>query len=158
MKETLIYNSPFTPLEITVDDDCLLRLEVCERSVEGIHENRSPLMHEVVSQLDAYFEGRLHSFDLPFRLQGTDFQKKVWTALCNIPFGTTCSYGELATNIGHHNAMRAVGGACHCNHILLVVPCHRVIGANGALVGFGAGLSLKRELLEMEARYLDTHS
>lgn len=103
-------------------------------------------------QLEAYFAGELKDFDLPLAAQGTDFQKKVWAALCGIPYGQTISYGELARRIGQPMASRAVGLANGQNPISIIVPCHRVIGANGTLTGYGGGLSRKQWLLAHESQ------
>ncbi len=103
-----------------------------------------------VEQLAAYFAGNLRKFDLPLILQGTPFQKRAWTELTKIPFGTIVSYGELARRLGNPNASRAVGLANGKNPIAIIVPCHRVIGSNGSLTGFGGGLPRKQYLLEME--------
>ncbi|HEY0636632.1 MAG TPA: methylated-DNA--[protein]-cysteine S-methyltransferase [Pseudonocardiaceae bacterium] len=103
-------------------------------------------------QLTAYFDGRLTEFDLPLALAGTEFQRRVWTALCDIPFGETTSYGELAERLGRPTASRAVGLANGKNPISIVVPCHRVVGSGGALTGYGGGLPRKRQLLDHERR------
>jgi methylated-DNA-[protein]-cysteine S-methyltransferase len=102
------------------------------------------------AQLDAYFAAEITSFDLPLSPQGTPFQQRVWAALRDIPFGETTSYGELARRIGDPKAVRAVGAANGRNPLPLVVPCHRVIGADGSLVGFGGGMDRKRWLLQHE--------
>jgi methylated-DNA-[protein]-cysteine S-methyltransferase len=104
------------------------------------------------TQLGEYFEGRRTSFDIPLALNGTPFQRRVWEALLEIPYGETTSYGELARRLGSPRAMRAVGLANGRNPIAVIVPCHRVIGANGALTGYGGGLERKRLLLELESR------
>lgn len=101
-------------------------------------------------QLAAYFAGQLRSFDLPLAPAGTDFQRRVWSALRAIPYGTTWSYGELARHVGSATASRAVGLANGKNPIALVIPCHRVIGSDGSLTGYGGGLDRKRFLLELE--------
>jgi methylated-DNA-[protein]-cysteine S-methyltransferase len=105
---------------------------------------------DVVEQLQAYFAGTLTDFDVPLRLEGTEFQRQVWAALLEIPYGDTWSYGELATHVGNPSASRAVGLANGKNPIGIIVPCHRVIGANGSLTGYGGGLDRKRALLELE--------
>lgn len=107
-------------------------------------------LRDAIEQLQAYFEGRLRDFDLPFAATGTPFQQRVWTALCDIPYGETISYGELARRIGQPTASRAVGLANGQNPISIIVPCHRVIGANGTLTGYGGGLERKRWLLAHE--------
>lgn len=104
-----------------------------------------------VQQLQEYFAGTRSRFELPLDLQGTPFQKKVWTALCAIPHGETRSYGELAKSIGSPKAARAVGMANNKNPIAIIVPCHRVIGQNGALVGYAGGLDRKKALLDLES-------
>jgi methylated-DNA-[protein]-cysteine S-methyltransferase len=103
-------------------------------------------------QLTSYFAGDLTNFTLPLKAQGTDFQKSVWRALVEIPYGTTINYGQLAKRIGNPNAQRAVGLANGRNPISIVVPCHRVIGANGTLTGYGGGLPRKQVLLALESR------
>ena len=101
-------------------------------------------------QLKAYFAGKLKAFDLPLAAEGTDFQKRVWDALCRILYGSTASYGEIAQAIGNPAASRAVGLANGQNPIAIIVPCHRVIGKNGKLVGYGGGLEHKQTLLKLE--------
>jgi len=109
-----------------------------------------PLLVEVARQIAEYFAGKRTAFDLPLDFQGTDFQKSVWAALLTIPFGETRSYGEIAHQIGRPRASRAVGAANGRNPISIVAPCHRVIGANGALTGFAGGLAAKELLLGIE--------
>lgn len=107
---------------------------------------------EAVRQLDAYFAGELTQFSLPLEPAGTAFQRSVWTALCDIPYGETISYGALAHRIGHPHAVRAVGAANGQNPLAIVVPCHRVIGRNGKLLGYGGGLDVKEALLALERK------
>ena len=129
--------------------------EVCVKNV-GIDcemNCESELLQKAVKQMQEYFTGRRKEFELPIRLQGTDFQQKVWNALRQIPYGETRSYGEVAAIIGNPKASRAVGGANHKNPIMLIVPCHRVIGADGSLTGFGGGLRAKEYLLSLEKKY-----
>jgi len=109
---------------------------------------------EVIRQLQAYFGGELKEFDLPLALEGTDFQLRVWKALRTIPYGETISYAQLAQCIGNPKAVRAVGLANGSNPIPIIVPCHRVIGSDGSLTGFGGGLSTKKKLLELENKQL----
>ena len=113
-------------------------------------ERNDTPFREVVHQLEAYFAGKLESFDLPLRPEGTEFQCTVWRALQEIPYGETWSYGQLARHIGKPRATRAVGGANNRNPIPVIIPCHRVIGADGSLIGFGGGLPIKKKLLELE--------
>jgi len=109
-----------------------------------------PLLREARAQVLAYLRGSLRTFDLPLAPRGTAFQQMVWHRLLAIPYGRTSTYGELATEIGGKNKARAVGGAAHHNPIALIIPCHRLIGAGGKLVGFGGGLPLKQALLDLE--------
>ncbi len=109
------------------------------------------LWERVRGELEEYFSGARRSFDLPVRLRGTEFQRLVWAALTEIPYGETRSYGQIARRIGRPGAARAVGMACHANPVVLLIPCHRVIGSSGALTGFGGGLEIKKRLLALEA-------
>ncbi|SDX22375.1 methylated-DNA--[protein]-cysteine S-methyltransferase [Tepidimicrobium xylanilyticum] len=106
--------------------------------------------HHYHEEIIEYSKGRLKKFSLPLDLQGTEFQKRVWFELLNIPYGETISYRDLAIKIGNPKGYRAVGGALNKNPILIVVPCHRVMGSNGGLVGFGAGIAMKERLLKLE--------
>jgi methylated-DNA-[protein]-cysteine S-methyltransferase len=108
------------------------------------------IFNAAIGQLQAYFEGKLKTFDLPLQLEGTDFQLEVWHALKEIPYGKTVSYGDIARRIGRPKAVRAVGAANGQNPISIIVPCHRVIGSNGSLTGYGGGLKNKEALLALE--------
>jgi len=120
------------------------------KPAEGWRRARGPF-RDVIIQLDAYLAGRLRGFELPLAPEGTPFQREVWSALTTIPYGETVSYGELARQIGRPNSGRAVGAANGRNPIPIIIPCHRVIGADGSLTGFGGGLPIKRRLLFLEA-------
>lgn len=115
-----------------------------------LEDKNDPILIETETQLKAYFNGKLDKFSLPLDAVGTEFQKEVWKALCTIPFGQTRSYQQIAQQIGNPKAVRAVGAANGKNPISIVVPCHRVIGANGRLTGFAGGLSIKEYLLDIE--------
>lgn len=121
-------------------------------SLPIVQEKASPLMNEVHRQLNAYFDGSLISFDLPLKPHGTVFQKTVWELLQKIPYGTTCTYLQLAKRLGNVNSIRAAAAANGKNPIAIIIPCHRVIGANGSLTGYAGGLHRKQWLLEHEAR------
>ena len=114
----------------------------------------SAVFTDVVDQLKSYFAGERKAFDLPLVLEGSEFQKKVWTALQDIPYGETVSYKMLAQRVGSPKAVRAVGAANGANPIPIIIPCHRVIGNDGSLKGFGGGLPLKKRLLELENRQM----
>ncbi|HBW83537.1 MAG TPA: cysteine methyltransferase [Gammaproteobacteria bacterium] len=116
-------------------------------------EDNKPF-NAVIKQLDEYFDGKRQDFDLPLRPAGTEFQRQVWQALQQIPYGETWSYGELAKHVGTPNAYRAVGAANGINPIPVIIPCHRVIGSNGKLTGFGGGLEAKAFLLNLESPQL----
>jgi methylated-DNA-[protein]-cysteine S-methyltransferase len=124
-------------------------------SAKGLHGKSCAVLDEAAGQLDAYFAGELVEFDLPLDLDGTEFQQQCWLALATIPYGQTVSYGEQARRLGlGPDAARAVGSANGQNPLPLVLPCHRVIGADGSLTGFGGGLHVKRFLLEHEGALL----
>jgi methylated-DNA-[protein]-cysteine S-methyltransferase len=116
-------------------------------------QDRGPFS-EVIRQLQAYFGGELKDFDLPLSLEGTEFQLRVWNGLRMIRYGETISYGQLAKRIGKPRAVRAVGLANGCNPIPIIIPCHRVIGSDGSLTGFGGGLTNKKKLLALESRQM----
>jgi methylated-DNA-[protein]-cysteine S-methyltransferase len=150
-------SSPIGPL-LLVSDSSGLRQIIFAHNGEPSpkpdwHKDSSPFA-EPVRQLRAYFAGELEDFDLPLAPEGTPFQQKVWSELCKIPYGETISYGGLARRMGNPNASRAVGLANGSNPIPIVIPCHRVIGSNGKLTGYGGGLPIKEKLLALERRQL----
>jgi methylated-DNA-[protein]-cysteine S-methyltransferase len=150
--------SPVGPLLLVADAAGLRQINFVNgrnqaRRNSSWTENAVPLQ-ETVRQLRAYFGGELEEFDLPLAPEGTEFQRKVWRSLCEIPYGETISYGELARRLKNPNASRAVGLANGSNPIPIVIPCHRVIGSNGKLTGYGGGLPIKEKLLALEQRQL----
>lgn len=143
-----VYNTKIGKLKIEYDNDVLTGIAYAENEKEqGI---RSELSDKTVLQLEEYFDGRRKEFEIPLKLIGTEFQKKVWNELLKIPYGETVSYKDIAIKIGNSKACRAVGMANHNNPILIIVPCHRVINENKKLGGYALGLELKRRLLELE--------
>lgn len=153
------YNSPIGPLLITEQDGHITEISFMEadtrKEFQGTRTSKkaeSAVAKACKAELEAYFAGTLQTFTVPIKLTGTEFRKKVWAALMTIPYGQTISYKELAQRIGQPSAVRAVGGANHHNPVSIIVPCHRVIGANGSLTGYGGGLSNKDFLLELEKR------
>ena len=142
------YNTELGSVTFAEEDGALLAIST-HRSVEGVYQETT-LIKKAYLQLTEYLNGERRTFDLPLNPQGTDFQKRVWKALCEIPYGETRSYKQIAEAIGNPKAVRAVGMANNRNPLLVVVPCHRVIGANGKLVGYAAGLDKKAFLLGME--------
>ena len=153
MRYYIKYISPVADLYLVEERGQLVEISFYQpEHREEMKEKRTELLEEVERQLQEYFAGRLQHFDLPLHPQGTEFQKKVWKALMSIPYGETRSYGEIAKQIGNEKAVRAVGGANHVNPISIVIPCHRVIGKNGSLTGYGGGLEIKETLLTLERK------
>ena len=152
---TLTIPSPVGPITLHASPDALTGLDI-DTGLDASDNAADPGVHPVLSlaaaQLDEYFAGVRTQFDLPIELRGTEFQLEVWQALETIPYGETLSYGELADRVGRPGAARAVGGAVGANPLPIVIPCHRVMGANGAITGYsgGDGVSTKRRLLELE--------
>jgi methylated-DNA-[protein]-cysteine S-methyltransferase len=149
-----IVESPIGPLLIGAGDGELTLLYTSrfpEHRPGGGDADDEAVLDETERQLGRYFEGTLTEFDLPIGPRGTPFQQRVWAALCDIPYGETISYGELARRVGRPGSARAVGAANGSNPISIIVPCHRVIGANGKLTGYGGGLPRKAWLIDHEA-------
>ena len=121
-----------------------------EKTPDGAVKKWTPFLREVAKEIKEYLTGKRKNFDIPLKLYGTDFQLSVWNALLTIPYGETRSYRDIAEQIGNGKACRAVGMANHRNPIAIIIPCHRVIGADGSLTGFGGGVELKQRLLELE--------
>jgi methylated-DNA-[protein]-cysteine S-methyltransferase len=151
---TTTVSSPIGPLTLARRGDALTAVRMEEqRHQSGVEPGWLPAddrFGDVIDQLSAYFDGDRTTFDLPTKLDGTEFQRAVWAALCEIPFGETVSYAELARRVGRPDAMRAVGQANGRNPLAVVVPCHRVVAADGTLGGYGGGLARKRWLLDHE--------
>jgi methylated-DNA-[protein]-cysteine S-methyltransferase len=137
-------------LTFVCDEEAILGLEFHVLESEGAVRKRTPLIEQAILQMEEYMEGKRREFDLPLRPEGTKFQKQVWDALLTIPYGEVRSYKDIAVSIGNPKACRAVGMANNRNPISIIIPCHRVIGANGSLVGYGGGLPIKTELLKLE--------
>ncbi|WP_312112946.1 methylated-DNA--[protein]-cysteine S-methyltransferase [Brevibacillus reuszeri] len=156
--------SPIGPLVLASTEEGLCYIEFadeeygletlhrwCKKTFLGISPERDDAINETAKmQINEYFAGERQTFDLPIVLYGTPFQKTVWNELKNIPYGETRSYKDIALAIGASKAVRAIGGANNRNPIPIIIPCHRVIGSNGAMVGYGGGLSIKEHLLTLE--------
>ena len=150
-----VVDSPIGELLLGADDGALCRLNFGRgRPARAGHDpvREDPVLRETARQLERYFAGRLTRFTVPLTLRGSDFERRVWEALRQIPYGETRSYGDIAKAVGDPGAARAVGIANNHNPVAVIVPCHRVIGADGKLVGYGGGLPRKRHLLSLEAR------
>lgn len=147
-----VYDFSCGPLRMVYEDDALIGLEKADTAVDaGV---RTDLTELAAAQLAAYFSGKRQYFTVPYRFtKGTVFQRQVWDALCEIPYGQTRSYQDIAVRIGRPKAVRAVGMANHMNPLAILVPCHRVIGKNGGLTGYGGGLAMKKFLLDLERKY-----
>lgn len=146
-------DSPVGPLTLAGRNGRLMHLRMVDQTYEPSREGwtaDATAFGDAVAQLNAYFTGEVMEFDLELDLVGTEFQRRVWDALTTIPYGQTRTYGEIARQIGSPGASRAVGLANGHNPIGIIVPCHRVIGANGGLTGYGGGLERKKHLLDME--------
>ena len=148
-------NSPAGELLLLSNGDAITGLLMEQRryAPKNLHESRrdDSWFEQTRKQLCAYFAGELTEFDLPLAAEGTSFQQSVWARLCEIPYGATISYAELARRVGNPNASRAVGAANGRNPISIIIPCHRVIGSNNHLTGYGGGIERKRFLLDFEA-------
>ena len=153
----ITFDSPIGKLEIFEESGKITRIEIVSGK-NFPYGTETPLLLEAKKQLSEYFSGKRESFDFPIEFSGTEFQKSVWRELLKIPFGETKTYGEIAAAIGKPKATRAVGSACNKNHILLAVPCHRVIGSGGRLTGFAWGTDMKKWLLGHEAQPKGEHN
>lgn len=150
--KTAFYKTKLCTFEIRYTDKAITYLKFAKDDKDLSKSCTSKLSDEAYKQLSEYLDGKRKEFDLPLQMEGTHFQKQVWDALVKIPYGQTRSYKDIAQMIGNPKAVRAVGMANNKNPIAIVVPCHRVIGSSGKLVGYAASLDKKRWLLEMEKR------
>ncbi len=151
MKSVWYYDYPIGRIGIAEEDGYIIRIFFAnEKCPANFEIAKTPLIEKAATQLDEYFDGKRRKFDLPLHLPGTDFQRACWTALQTIPWGETRSYKDIALQIGNPKAVRAVGMANNRNPIPIIVPCHRVIGSDGSLTGYGGGLPAKQYLLDIE--------
>ncbi|MEE0933141.1 methylated-DNA--[protein]-cysteine S-methyltransferase [Clostridium sp. D43t1_170807_H7] len=155
MKNTFYYNTKIGEIAIEENGVAITRLYFVNKDLEKEVEikEETALMKKAIKEIKEYLEGKRNSFDLPLEPEGTEFQKMVWNVLREIPYGETRSYGEIAKLIGNEKASRAVGMANNKNPIMIIIPCHRVIGVNGKLVGYAGGLDVKEKLLNMEKNH-----
>ena len=154
-------SSPIGELELCASDEGLVSVlftSTIKRELPKQTEAEHPILIETERQLTAYFKKELKQFDLPLHLEGTDFQKRVWTQLMQTPFGKTINYLELATQLGDEKCIRAAASANGKNPVSIIVPCHRIIGSDGKLVGYSGNLERKQWLLEHEGAYVDLFS
>ena len=154
MENTCYYDMDFIKIGLTEDDGAITRLTFATKeAVKKGAATETPLLRGAARQLEQYFSGRRKDFFLPLNPQGTEFMRQVWQALEDIPYGETRSYKQIAALVGHPKAYRAVGLANNRNPIPIIIPCHRVIGHNGRLVGYGGGLQIKERLLQLEQQH-----
>lgn len=146
-----MFDTPLGTMAAGEEDGAMVRLWLPSTPVPRLMPHRTPLLERAEGQILEYLNGRRQEFDLPLAFAGTEFQRKVWQALREIPYGKTVSYGALAEHIGCPGGARAVGMANHANPLPILVPCHRVVGAGGQLTGYAGGLELKQALLALES-------
>ncbi len=150
VQKSLWLKAPFGGLQITQEDETIIRIERVDQPKHGKDSGTSPLLAEAERQLTAYFAGERRQFDFPIELRGSAFDQRVWEKLLTVPFGEWKSYGEIAKEIGKPGAARAVGGAVGRNPLLIVVPCHRILRKDGGIGGFSAGIDAKKTLIAIE--------
>lgn len=153
MEHAKLYASPLGNIALFEEAGQITRLLFCEAAAPDAVYSDTALLNEAMSQLNEYFCGKRQDFTLPIRLEGTPFMQSVWAEMQSIPYGKTISYKDLALRSGYKKAYRAVGMACNRNPLPIIIPCHRVIGSNGSLTGYGGGLDKKVALLELEKRF-----
>lgn len=147
-----IVDTPVGPVRLAAEDGFLTELTF-GAGTQTVGQEDSEILDRAERQLMEYFDGRRREFDLPLRPKGTPFQLENWRALQQIPYGETATYGDIARRIGRPKAFRAVGMANHSNPISILIPCHRVVGSDGSLTGYGGGLEVKRFLLDLEQKW-----
>ena len=156
MKSVYFYSFPLCKIGIAEEDGAVCRIifggkaQAANMEKTGFKEDETQLIKKAAAQLGEYFDGKRKTFNLPLAPRGTEFQMTVWKALQTIPYGKTCSYGQLAAMIGNPKACRAVGMANNRNPLAVIIPCHRVIGSDGSLTGYAGGLELKEKLIRLE--------
>ena len=143
------YQTPVGKISIACEDDYIVKVKLSD-TLEHAVRKETPLIQEAYRQLTEYFEGKRTHFELPLKPKGTPFQQAVWNALCRISYGKTKSYKEIAEMVGNPKACRAVGMANRRNPVMIIIPCHRVIGADGSLTGYACGTEVKKQLLALE--------
>ena len=148
-----VFDSPVGKIKIIEEDNIVIEIRFV-KDEKNISPN-TEILKLAKKELEEYFTGKRKVFTFPIKLEGRDFSLKVYKSLMEIPYGETCSYKDIAIKIGNENSQRAVGGAKNKNKLPIVIPCHRVIGRNGKLVGYAEGLEIKQKLLELERKYLE---
>ncbi|MBR5456639.1 MAG: methylated-DNA--[Bacteroidaceae bacterium] len=149
-ESTILLDTPVGRLAVATDGSAVLSIRIATDRVQELAQAETPVAMQTINELEEYFAGKRKEFGIPIRMNGTAFQIRVWNELLKIPHGSVTTYGEIAARIGKPGAARAVGMACNRNPLLIVVPCHRVVGQDGSLTGYAAGTDKKRMLLELE--------
>lgn len=149
------YDTLLGEISIVEGEGAICRIKFGAMPKKNVIEQKSELTDQAAAELEEYFKGQRKTFDFPVRAEGTDFQKLIWNELMKIPYGETRTYKDIAIAIGNEKSVRAVGMANHKNPLMVVVPCHRVLGTNGSLTGYAGGLAKKERLLEIEQMYKD---
>lgn len=144
------YTSPIGEIKISSDENCITGLDFIDEKEEKHDENLTEVLKDALNQLDEYFKGKRKQFDLKLKINGTEFQNKVWKELVNVPYGETRTYKDIAEAVNNPKACRAVGGANNRNRIAIIIPCYRIIGNRGRMVGYAGGLWRKEWLLQHE--------
>jgi methylated-DNA-[protein]-cysteine S-methyltransferase len=144
------YNSPIGIVEIVSDEKNIIELSFVENATGSNLQAVPEILKSALQQIEEYFQGKRSEFDLKLKAEGTEFQQKVWKSLIEVPYGNTACYGEIAAAVGNSKASRAVGGANNKNKIAIIIPCHRIVGADGSLTGYAGGLWRKEWLLKHE--------
>ena len=152
MMNVIYYDTEVGKIKIEENGVAITKIEFMGQDIQEELGNETELLKETITQLEEYFRGVRNDFDLPLEPNGTEFQRRVWKSLIEIPYGETRSYSEIAKAIGNEKACRAVGMANNKNPIPIIIPCHRVIGVNGKLVGYAGGLDVKEKLLKLEKK------
>lgn len=151
MKYSYKYETEIGILEIAEEDNKIIKIGMQDNKNKSEYINKeTDIIKRAYTQIQEYLNGKRKQFELPLKIEGTPFQEKVWKELLKIPYGQTATYGEIANKVGNKKAARAVGMANNRNNIMIVIPCHRVIGANNKLVGYACGLDIKEKLLNIE--------
>lgn len=148
--DKIFYKSPIGILEVALDKEYIYKIVISTHREMPVFKCNYSLSRDCINQLEEYFNGKRKSFQLPIKMTGTPFQVSVWKELLNIPYGATRTYEEIAKNIGNPKGYRAVGNANNKNKLMIVIPCHRVIGKTGKLIGYAGGLDKKEYLLDLE--------
>lgn len=151
--EIAVYKTIVGDLKIIADEEYLYEVKFFYDEFDKTKQSENEITKRTIKQIDEYLNGKRKVFDLPVYMDGTEYQKSVWNALIKIPYGDVRSYKEIAKKIGKEKAVRAVGSANNKNKIMIVIPCHRVIGSDGKLVGYAGGLEKKKILLEIEKKF-----